>query len=129
MSTNFSGGARRESETTLQRTPPVDILEYSDKIVILADMPGVVPSGVTAEFEKGRLLIRGRRELRPDSGKLLRAEYAGGDFVRSFDLPHDRAYELDPAKAEAKIREGVLELTLPKSEAAKPRKIAVHSAS
>lgn len=114
-----------EMERTRERvtfTPRTDIYERGDTLVLTADMPGVDENAVEINVERRVLTISGRvaPESVPDH-QLAYAEYETGDFERSFSLTD----EVDVDKVEATVRNGVLRLTLPKSEAAKPKKIAV----
>ncbi len=114
-----------EMERTRERTvfvPRADIYERSDALVLVADMPGVDDKSVEINIERRILTITGR--VAPESvdqHQLAYAEYDTGDFERSFSLTE----EVDVDKVEATVKNGVLRLILPKSEAAKPRKIAV----
>ena len=102
--------------------PNVDIIERSDELVVLADMPGVKAGDVDINLENGLLTIHGRvadRE-REDGTRTLR-EYGVGDFYRTFQVSD----KVDAERITADCSDGVLTLHLPKTEAVKPRKIAV----
>lgn len=106
--------------------PRVDIYESDDSIVLLADMPGVNENSVEITLEKDRLSIHGSVSETELSEYTRRyREFAIGDFRRTFLLSD----ELDRDKIEAKIKDGVLQLTLTKAESAKVRKIAVRAES
>jgi HSP20 family protein len=118
-------GTRQQAEPTrngMVYRPLVDILEKADELVILADMPGVDPDDIDVQFENRSLTIYGRVRPRHDdaAGCLLR-EYGVGDYYRVFQVSE----EVDSREIHAECKEGVLMLHLPKSEAVKPRKIAV----
>lgn len=104
-------------------TPNVDIIESTEEFVVLADMPGVGPDAIDIQYEQGVLTMHGRVEPRQDEDKTsyLLYEYGTGDYYRSFRL----GQEIDAQKIDAKLKDGVLELHLPKSEASKPRRISV----
>jgi len=104
-------------------TPNVDIIETADEFLVLADMPGVTPNAIDIQYEHGVLTINGRVEPRQDEDKTgyLLCEYGVGDFYRSFRLGEN----INPDKIEARLNNGVMELHLPKSEASKPKKIAI----
>lgn len=104
-------------------TPNVDIVETDNEYLVMADMPGVVADAVDIRYEQGVLTIYGRAEPRQDEEKTnyLLYEYGVGDYYRSFRLGEG----IDPDRIEANLRDGVLELRLPKSESSKPKKIAV----
>lgn len=103
--------------------PVVDIYETKDNFVITVDLPGVDNKSLDITVEKNILTIRGSVESRqyPDHEALV-SEYDVGDYRRSFILSGD----VDRDKIEATLKDGVLRLTLPKSEEMKVKKIAVH---
>lgn len=112
--------------TRTRRTfvPRVDIYEAHDKVVLLADMPGVGESSVDITLEKNILAVRGQVEFSPpENYELAYAEYYVGDYERTFALSD----EVDRARIEATMKNGVLRLVLPKDESAKTRKIAVRT--
>ncbi len=102
--------------------PAVDIYESQDSLTLVADMPGVPLENVDIDLDADQLTIRGTVPLRAEnSGKVLFQEYCTGDYYRQFTLSN----EIDRAKIQASMKDGVLRLVLPKAEAAKPRKITV----
>lgn len=105
-------------------TPAVDIFESEAEITLLADMPGVTSENVTIDLHENELKVSG--EVSPQGSEnetyLLR-EYEIGRFHRHFTLS-DR---IDQGKINATMKDGVLRLTLPKVEKAKPRRIEVSS--
>lgn len=103
-------------------TPYVDIAEKGESFEILADVPGGVKDGVEIEV-RGDLLTARIKSKAPDLGglPLLHREYVTGDYEVSFRLSDG----VDRDKIEAELKNGVLKLTLPKSEAVKPRQIKV----
>ncbi|MBN2283288.1 MAG: Hsp20/alpha crystallin family protein [Deltaproteobacteria bacterium] len=102
--------------------PRVDILETADGITLCADMPGVSENTVDITLEKGVLTIQGTVEPdRYEKHRITYAEYDIGDFRRSFSISDI----IDQEKIEASMKDGVLWLTLPKAEPAKPKKIDV----
>lgn len=105
--------------------PLTDILEQDGSVSLMLEMPGVAPDDVDITLENRVLTIRGRAEQsRPEKLQLAYAEYGEGDYERSFTLSED----FDPDKVEAAMKNGLLTVTLPRAEAAKPKKIAVKSA-
>jgi len=103
-------------------TPDVDILEKTDSIVVIADMPGVDESGVDITLEKNVLSIYGTVDPEiPEKHELIHASYGIGDYQRSFTISD----EIDREKIEASVKEGVLRVTLPKARVAQTRKITV----
>jgi HSP20 family molecular chaperone IbpA len=118
------GGAETARGATVYR-PVADIVERQDGVVVQIEMPGVPSEDVEISVEQRVLTVRGRgRVTAPEGYRLVYAEYGEGDYERSFTLSHD----IDEGKIAAEMRCGVLSLTLPRAEAAKPRKIAVKTA-
>jgi HSP20 family molecular chaperone IbpA len=102
--------------------PNVDILEKQDELVVLADLPGASSDGIGVDFEEGTLTISARVEPRnPPETEYLFHEYGVGNYYRTFQVSE----AIDSERITAEYADGVLSLRLPKSEAAKPRKIAV----
>lgn len=104
-------------------TPSVDIYENDNEILLYADIPGVHKDNVTVNIENGKLSISGVRQL-DHQGVSNWAEFVDVEYVRSFSIPQSIKVE----DVVAKLKEGVLTLHLPKSEAAKPRQIEVTAA-
>jgi HSP20 family protein len=105
-------------------TPRVDILETEDELVLYADMPGVKPEDVDINFENGELAVYGRCAPRQEEANFLLQEYGVGDYYRAFSISE----QIDSDKISAEMKNGVLTVHLPKSEAVKPRRISVKSA-
>ncbi len=110
---------------TAQWAPSVDIQEKNDQFVISADIPGVKPEEVEVKMENGALTIQGERksEQRKEENGYRRVECSYGSFYRRFALP-DTA---DAGKIQAKAKNGVLEISIGKREAAKPKAIKVQA--
>jgi len=104
--------------------PALNVLEGSDNLVVHAELPGVKPEDLEISIEGTTLNLRGERRG-ADLGKVSyhRRERAAGRFQRALTLP----VEINPEAVEAKCEHGVLKLTLPKAEHAKPRKITVRT--
>jgi HSP20 family protein len=120
--------ASLQAESTRPRrvfVPRTDIIEKTDSIILVADMPGVDESHVDITMEKGVLTIYGTVDAayHEDYG-IAYAEYSIGDYRRSFTVTD----EIDQDKIEATVKNGVLRLTLPKAEKVKPKKITVKTA-
>jgi HSP20 family protein len=102
----------------------VDVRETAEAYVVLAELPGVQRDQIEVEIEGNEVSIAaqlgGKREAR-DGEKWLRVERFQGRTARRFALPQ----ELDESRADAKLADGVLELTLPKKAPAAGRKITV----
>jgi HSP20 family protein len=101
--------------------PPVDIYESDDALHVLADMPGVGRESISIDLHDNQLTIHGTVTLEGETERMLLQEYAMGDYHREFSLGRI----VDQSKIEASLKDGVLMLTLPKAEVAKPRKIEV----
>lgn len=103
--------------------PPVDIFEEADTIRILAEVAGVKPEDVKLSVENNVLTIRGTKEQVAEerAERVHRYERTYGVFERSFTLPAT----VDAEKIRASYDQGVLQVTLPKAEKAKPRQIPV----
>ncbi len=102
-------------------TPEVNILETKDGYVLEAEMPGVNKDGLEITLDNNELTIVGRRANETIVGEPLLRERTNATYRRVFEL--DPA--IDSSRIVAKIEQGVLNLTLPKSEQVKPRKINV----
>jgi HSP20 family protein len=104
-------------------TPPVDLFEDAESIVLRVDVPGVNPDDVELRFLDGTLTIRGQRGMPEEAkpGTPLRAERPCGTFVRTFGLPTN----VDPAGIRATQRNGVLEIVLAKKKESKGRSIRI----
>lgn len=100
--------------------PPVDIYEQEDRLVVLADLPGVRKEGLSVQVEKGILTIEGRI-AREGAGSLLQREFLLIPFFRQFRITE----AIDPSRIRASLKNGVLRLDLMKAEKAKPRQIPV----
>jgi HSP20 family protein len=110
------------SASRQMQSPPVDVYENADELLLLADMPGVTPDEVAIHLDQDELTIETRRDPTPDD-KMVRPELAPIDYRRSFAVPHG----LDAEKIKAEVSNGVLALHLPKSPAIKPRQIQVRA--
>ncbi len=105
--------------------PAVDIKEEANQFVIHADLPGVHLQDIEVTLENGVLTLRGQRasDRQEQTEQYRRVERVRGTFLRRFSLP-DVA---DADKVSAKCKDGVLEVLVPKREAAQPRRIAIAS--
>jgi len=114
----FSRGAR-------QYCPNVDIVENTEELAVLMDVPGVSPEDIDIRFEQGTLTITGRaRNRQPESTRYRLWEHEPGVFHRSFTVSE----AVDATRIGAECADGVLTVHLPKVEAAKPQKITVRAA-
>ena len=123
--------AREKAELETESTrpgvvfrPDVDILERPDAFVIHADMPGASEETVDVNLEKGLLTLDARLATPELDQRPLHAEYRSGGYHREFRISED----IDPAAGSATMKDGVLELLLPKSAKSQPRRISVAAA-
>lgn len=125
VQTKQATGAAEPEQTRNRRiySPRVDIFEKDGAIVLLADMPGTDEKDINISLEKNILTITGKVDVEQRAESLAYAEYGVGDYSRSFSIPDD----IDRDKIEAKIKNGVLRLVLPKAEE-KARRIEIKAA-
>ena len=100
--------------------PAVDIFENEDEILLHADMPGVQKDDISVDIDNGRLSLSGTRRLET-TGAANWEEFGEVEYQRTFSVPQT----IDVNKVNAKLKDGVLKLHLPKSEASKARQIDI----
>jgi HSP20 family molecular chaperone IbpA len=103
--------------------PLVDIAENDQEILLYADMPGVDRKDISINIDNGRLSLSGVREVKP-VGAINWEEFGDIEYRRTFSVPQT----IDVSAVNAELKDGVLLLHLPKSEAAKPRQIEIKAA-
>jgi HSP20 family protein len=115
-----------EPQTNRPWAPAVDIYETENELVLKADLPDVDPKQIDVRVENQTLTLAGERnfETSADQKGYHRIERSYGNFVRSFAVPN--AFDTD--KINAAYKNGVLTVTLPKKETAKPRQIKIDAA-
>jgi HSP20 family protein len=115
--------ALSEPQTNRPWSPTVDIYETGEELVLKADVPDVDLKDIDVRVENQTLTISGQRKFeQQESGKgYHRIERSYGNFTRSFAVPNS----FDTEKIAASYKNGVLTVSLPKKEAAKPRQIKV----
>ena len=103
--------------------PQADIHETDEELVVTADLPGIDVKSVDVRVENNVLSIAGERKLQeiPKNGNVHRVERMYGAFARSFTL----STPVDTERIKANYKDGVLKITLPKAEQAKPKRIAI----
>jgi len=111
------------SEFTTVEFPPINIWSGENEIIVKAELPGIDPEKIDISVTGDTFVIAGKREIPPlrDNETYHRQERFSGDFKRSFRLP----FQVDTSRVEAKYEKGVLTVILPRTEAEKPKKIAV----
>ena len=112
-----------EPRATRPWSPAVDIYETENELVLKADVPDVDPKNIDVRVENQTLTISGDRKFEQESSSkgFHRIERSYGNFVRSFAVPNT----FDTENIGADFKNGVLTVTLPKKEAAKPRQVKV----
>src|SRR6202048_3211231 len=120
-------GRAREDSSLTTWAPAVDIYETEHELVVKADLPEVDPKDLDIRVENNILTIRGERkfEKNVNQDNYLRVERAYGSFARSFTL----ANTVNAEAIKADYQNGVLTLTIPKKEEAKPKQIKVNVAT
>lgn len=116
--------AQRVDESQAQPiyVPYVDISENKERIRLLADMPGVDQKSVDVTVENNVLIIEGRASIEgPEGYQRIGQEFAVGKYRRDFTLTNT----VDTEAIKARVNQGVLEVTLPKREEARTRKIVI----
>ena len=111
-------GEQAEHVSAQRRVAPlVDVYENVDELMLLMDVPGVEDEGLSIQLDGGKLDLEARQNI-PDEAQQA---FPPVVFARSFTVPSS----IDAARVSAEIHAGVLKIHLPKSEAAKPRRIEV----
>jgi len=118
-------------DTSLQRrtgwegffTPAVDLVEEKDRLTLKADLPGLTKDDVSVSVQDNYLTIKGEKKHEAETKDANRylSERVYGQFTRTIELPTT----VDAKKIEARFKDGVLQVTLPKTEEAKPKQIEV----
>lgn len=113
------------AETPVTRTPGLNIWEQGDNVIIEAELPGLSLSDVEITAHGRDVTISGTRKLAEvKDGNWLVRERGAGAFTRTVRLP----YDVDHAKAQATLKDGVLTLTMPRTQAEGPRKVTITAA-
>jgi HSP20 family protein len=113
-----------EEAASQNLVPAMDVVERDNEYLVKTEMPGVKKEDIQVSMENGVLTISAEtrsEEKEEKEGRLIRQERRYGKYIRSLRL----GTEIDSAQVKAAYKDGVLELTLPKAEAVKPKKIAV----
>jgi HSP20 family protein len=117
------GGAEDDWALGGNWAPAVDIFEQNGNIVLKAELPGIDPKDVDIRVENNVLSLRGERKFESEVNRenCHRVERAYGTFSRSFTLPN----VVNTEKIKADYHDGVLQVTLPQKEEAKPKQISI----
>ena len=111
-----------EQKWAVKLTPRVDVIEKSDEIILLVDMPGMDREHLKVQVEDGILSLSGKKKSLPRGGKYLWKEIPEAVYERAFQLEDD----VDPEQIQASYEKGVLELRLKKKGVTKPIEITVN---
>ena len=125
-STRGLGRGQEEDWAMGAWAPAVDIYEKGTDVVLKAELPGVDPKDVDIRIENNVLTLRGERKFEEETKQenYHRVERSYGAFTRAFTLPST----VDTGNVKAEYKDGVLRITLPKREDAKPKQIQVQIA-
>lgn len=115
--------AVEKTRTLISAAPAVDIYENENEILLHADIPGVTKEDISVNIDNGTLSLSGIRRF-DSKGVFNWEEFSDVEYIRSFSVPQS----IDVEKVKAELKDGVLKLHLPKSEAAKPRTIQIKAA-
>jgi len=112
--------------TAPQGFPAINVYAHQDGIVITAELPGVNEDDLDISVHRDTVTLRGERQDQiSEAGGYHRRERRSGLFERTFSLP----FQVDPERVEAKLRNGILTLTLQRPEQDKPKRIRVSAGS
>ncbi len=114
------------TEQMARLQPALNVSMNDDQVAIALELPGLTPDQIEIGLEGRTLTLHGRREPHAlESGQTyLKRERAFGEFTRTVTLP----YQVEAAGVQAVFENGILNITLPRAESEKPRKIAVQAA-
>lgn len=123
MESFFNGEGSSEEMSTRTWSPAVDIRETEENYLVHAELPGLSKEDIEITLEDNILKLTGERRFEKDvkEEEYHRIERSYGSFTRAFSLPS----RVDSTKVEAAFDNGILTLTVPKVEEAKPRKISI----
>ena len=117
-----AGAAAEQTVPARTYVPPADIYETAEALTVVLEMPGVEKKDLAVTLENGVLRVEGRIDFSKYEGlEPVYTEYNVGHYARSFTLGRT----VDQGKIGARLEDGVLTLTLPKAEAAMPRRVAI----
>jgi len=119
----FEGGLRRKTEGAGEWLPSLDVSETKNELVVKAEVPGMDPKDIDISLSDGMLTIKGekKQEKEEKEADYHLVERSYGSFTRSVQLPK----EVQSEKINASYKNGILKITLPKSEEAKKKEIKI----
>ena len=117
-----TGNLARQAQLFSGWTPALDLYQNNDNVVAVVELPGMRKEDIDVSLHDGMLTIAGERQSSSGEGENAeRTERFSGKFRRSVSLPT----RVDASKVSASYKDGILTVTLPKSEEAKPKKVEV----
>ena len=119
----FGASLRRQNGFDVAFSPAIDVAVEKDNVIVNADLPGLTRDDVTVTLQDNYLTIRGERKHATEQteANYFLSERMFGSFTRTIELP----MAVNASKIEARFKDGVLQVTLPKTEDAKPKQIEV----
>ena len=123
MNRLFDTSLRRHGGFDGAFSPAIDVVVGKDNVIVKAELPGLSKDDVSVALQENYLTIKGEKkhEFEQKETNYFVSERAYGSFTRTIELPTT----VDAKKIEARFKDGVLEVTLPKTEEAKPKQIEV----
>jgi HSP20 family protein len=123
MNRLFDSSLRHHGDTDGGFYPPLDVVMEKDSVIVKADLPGLSKDDVTVSLQENYLTIKGEKkhEFEQKEANYFVSERSCGSFTRTIELPT----AVDAKKIDARFKDGVLQITLPKTEEAKPKQIEV----
>ena len=123
MNTVFNDFDQGVGWTAVETFPRTNLCDTGDNLEVIAELPGVAKEDLNVKIQGNYLEIGGTRKSDiPEGYEVHRVERDTATFSRSFTLP----YEVDASQVAATLKDGLLRITLPKSEAAKPKQISIN---
>jgi HSP20 family protein len=117
-------GMKTEERRLPRVKPATDIIEKEDGFYIYVDMPGVGKKDLIIDLNEDELKVTGKADYElPEGQKLGHVEFGGGEYFRSFTVSHI----VDKERIRATLKDGVLELYLPRHDRVQPRKIEIQA--
>jgi len=119
----FGASLRQQNGFDVAFSPAIDVAVEKDNVIVNADLPGLTKDDVTVTLQDNYLTIRGEKkhEAEQKEANYFLSERIYGSFTRTIELP----MAVNASKIEARFKDGVLHVTLPKTEDAKPKQIEV----
>ena len=112
------------ARTVSRGYPPVNVYDTGNDVKLQAELPGMTKDDINVSYADGNLTLTGKRKPLVDDGKftIIRNERSTGEFEKTINIPYPIVHD----SISADFKSGVLTITLPKAEEAKPKKIEVN---